>query len=195
MIQSMTGYGKAEINLKNTNFTIEVRSLNSKQIDANGCPIDTGISYTIILAIIGSLTIVVLGILVLIVKRKKNQPDIGEDWETLSWSEYETQTETIEQYQPPVQTQISSSGPPIYDKPVDWTIEQWNQYGEQYLLDKKQQQITTTQNNPVQTKKPNRPPFGLKGDMDGQYEVCEYPAGSGSWWWKDYDNRTWVKWE
>ena len=35
MIQSMTGYGKAELNLKNANFTIEVRSLNSKQIDAN----------------------------------------------------------------------------------------------------------------------------------------------------------------
>jgi len=34
MIQSMTGYGKAEINLENTNFTIEVKSLNSKQIDA-----------------------------------------------------------------------------------------------------------------------------------------------------------------
>ena len=35
MIQSMTGYGKAELNLSNANFTIEVRSLNSKQIDAN----------------------------------------------------------------------------------------------------------------------------------------------------------------
>ena len=31
----MTGYGKAELNLINSNFTIEVRSLNSKQIDAN----------------------------------------------------------------------------------------------------------------------------------------------------------------
>jgi len=31
----MTGYGKAELNLTNANFTIEVRSLNSKQIDAN----------------------------------------------------------------------------------------------------------------------------------------------------------------
>ena len=31
----MTGYGKAELNLQNANFTIEVRSLNSKQIDAN----------------------------------------------------------------------------------------------------------------------------------------------------------------
>ena len=35
MIQSMTGYGKAEINLKNINFTIEVKSLNSKQIDVS----------------------------------------------------------------------------------------------------------------------------------------------------------------
>ena len=35
MILSMTGYGKFELNLTNANFTIEVRSLNSKQIDAN----------------------------------------------------------------------------------------------------------------------------------------------------------------
>jgi len=35
MIQSMTGYGKAEINLNKTNLTIEVKSLNSKQIDIN----------------------------------------------------------------------------------------------------------------------------------------------------------------
>ena len=35
MIQSMTGYGKAELNLLNANFTIEVKSLNSKQIDTN----------------------------------------------------------------------------------------------------------------------------------------------------------------
>ena len=34
MTQSTTGYGKAELNLKNANFTIEVKSLNSKQIDA-----------------------------------------------------------------------------------------------------------------------------------------------------------------
>jgi len=35
MLQSMTGYGKAEINLENTNFNIEVKSLNSKHIDTN----------------------------------------------------------------------------------------------------------------------------------------------------------------
>ena len=35
MIQSMTGYGKAEINLEDKGFTIEVKSLNSKQIDAS----------------------------------------------------------------------------------------------------------------------------------------------------------------
>ena len=31
----MTGYGKSELNLPNANFTIEVKSLNSKQIDVN----------------------------------------------------------------------------------------------------------------------------------------------------------------
>ena len=35
MIQSMTGYGKAEVNLLNRNFTIEIKSLNSKQIDTH----------------------------------------------------------------------------------------------------------------------------------------------------------------
>ena len=35
MMLSMTGYGKAELNLPQANFTIEVKSLNSKQIDAN----------------------------------------------------------------------------------------------------------------------------------------------------------------
>jgi len=31
----MTGFGKAELNVKNANFTIEVKSLNSKHIDVN----------------------------------------------------------------------------------------------------------------------------------------------------------------
>lgn len=35
MTQSMTGYGKAQLNLENANFTIEVKSLNAKQIDVN----------------------------------------------------------------------------------------------------------------------------------------------------------------
>lgn len=35
MMLSMTGYGKAELSLNKAHFTIEVRSLNSKQMDAN----------------------------------------------------------------------------------------------------------------------------------------------------------------
>ncbi len=35
MILSMTGYGKAEANLENKKVTIEIKSLNSKQIDMN----------------------------------------------------------------------------------------------------------------------------------------------------------------
>ncbi len=35
MIQSMTGYGRVEFNLKNKNFTVEIKSLNSKNTDFN----------------------------------------------------------------------------------------------------------------------------------------------------------------
>ena len=35
MIHSMTGYGKHELNMKHANFTIELKSLNSKQLDTN----------------------------------------------------------------------------------------------------------------------------------------------------------------
>ena len=35
MTQSMTGYGKSDLVLSNTNFVIEIRSLNSKQADIN----------------------------------------------------------------------------------------------------------------------------------------------------------------
>ncbi|MEC9195012.1 MAG: YicC/YloC family endoribonuclease, partial [Bacteroidota bacterium] len=33
MIQSMTGYGKAEIQFKNKNYVLELRSLNSKGLE------------------------------------------------------------------------------------------------------------------------------------------------------------------
>ncbi|MGC9344357.1 MAG: YicC/YloC family endoribonuclease, partial [Bacteroidales bacterium] len=35
MLQSMTGYGKAEVNLADKKVTIEIKSLNSKNIDTN----------------------------------------------------------------------------------------------------------------------------------------------------------------
>ena len=35
MIQSMTGYGRVEFNFKNKNFTVEIKSLNSKTTDFN----------------------------------------------------------------------------------------------------------------------------------------------------------------
>ncbi|MCL3778882.1 YicC family protein [Prolixibacteraceae bacterium JC049] len=35
MIQSMTGFGKAELEINNKKITIEIRSLNSKQLDIN----------------------------------------------------------------------------------------------------------------------------------------------------------------
>src|SRR5210317_229541 len=35
MIKSMTGFGKAEFEINNQKITIEIKSLNSKQIDIN----------------------------------------------------------------------------------------------------------------------------------------------------------------
>ena len=35
MIQSMTGYGKAEIQFENKNYVLELRSLNSKGLEIN----------------------------------------------------------------------------------------------------------------------------------------------------------------
>ena len=35
MIQSTTGYGRVEFNFKNKNFTVEIKSLNSKTTDFN----------------------------------------------------------------------------------------------------------------------------------------------------------------
>lgn len=35
MIKSMTGFGKAEVTLSNKKITVEIRSLNSKQLDLN----------------------------------------------------------------------------------------------------------------------------------------------------------------
>ncbi|MBV7439943.1 YicC family protein [Weeksellaceae bacterium TAE3-ERU29] len=35
MIQSMTGFGKSEISLENTRYTIDIKSLNSKNLDLN----------------------------------------------------------------------------------------------------------------------------------------------------------------
>ena len=46
MILSMTGFGRAELNRQNKKLTIEIKSLNSKQIDINvripnPCPVGT----------------------------------------------------------------------------------------------------------------------------------------------------------
>ena len=35
MIQSMTGFGKAQLELSNSNVNIELKSLNSKHLDLN----------------------------------------------------------------------------------------------------------------------------------------------------------------
>ena len=42
---------------------------------------------------------------------------------------------------------------------------------------------------------PSSPPPSHQGYMQDGYEVSEYPAGSGNWWWKDPQSGTWSEWK
>ena len=42
---------------------------------------------------------------------------------------------------------------------------------------------------------PSSPPPNHQGYMQDGYEVSEYPAGSGNWWWKDAQSGTWSEWK
>ena len=42
---------------------------------------------------------------------------------------------------------------------------------------------------------PSSPPPNHQGYMQDGYEVSEYPAGSGKWWWKDPQSGTWSEWK
>ena len=40
------------------------------------------------------------------------------------------------------------------------------------------------------------PPFEFNGEIDEDgWEVCEYPRGSSNWWWKNYPDQCWERWE
>ena len=40
------------------------------------------------------------------------------------------------------------------------------------------------------------PPFNFQGEIneDG-WEICEYPISSDIWWWKNYQDQCWEKWD
>lgn len=44
------------------------------------------------------------------------------------------------------------------------------------------------------TSRPRGPPPSHQGYMQDGYEVSEYPAGSGNWWWKDPQTGQWKEW-
>ena len=41
---------------------------------------------------------------------------------------------------------------------------------------------------------PMGPTPTMRGEMQDGYEVLEYPAGSGSWWYRDTATGKWVEW-
>lgn len=42
---------------------------------------------------------------------------------------------------------------------------------------------------------PSNPPNSLIGEMRDGYEICEYPAASNAWWYRDQATGQWTKWE
>ena len=42
---------------------------------------------------------------------------------------------------------------------------------------------------------PDGPPPGQNGEMRDGYEVLEYPADSGEWWWRDPSSGKWMEWQ
>ena len=42
---------------------------------------------------------------------------------------------------------------------------------------------------------PQKPPQHLAGEMQQGYEVLEWPAGSGNWWYRDQGTGQWVVWQ
>lgn len=42
---------------------------------------------------------------------------------------------------------------------------------------------------------PSRPPQTLTGQMQDGYEICEFPASSGKWWYRDQATGQWTQWE
>jgi hypothetical protein len=49
--------------------------------------------------------------------------------------------------------------------------------------------------SPPTTPNPSTPPQSLVGEMRDGYEVCQYPASSAAWWYRDQASGQWVKWE
>ena len=74
-------------------------------------------------------------------------------------------------------------------------IDQYEQEETTYV-DNFANQQTSLEDNAQPINYSQAPPFEYNGEVneDG-WEVCEYPRGSDKWWWKDYSNQTWEKWE
>ncbi|HIF91005.1 MAG TPA: hypothetical protein EYQ58_05665, partial [Candidatus Poseidoniales archaeon] len=81
-------------------------------------------------------------------------------------------------------------------KGVGETVTDSKQYGTPVLISHTQQirPQPLMAAAPLQSGTPRTPPHGRQGVMRGEYEVIEYPEGSGSWWWKDPSTSNWNEW-
>jgi len=65
---------------------------------------------------------------------------------------------------------------------------------ENKLFDEPYNTVSAVATAPVSSA-PSSPPPNHQGYMQDGYEVSEYPAGSGKWWWKDAQSGTWSEWK
>ncbi|MDP7312614.1 MAG: low-density lipoprotein receptor class A repeat-containing protein [Candidatus Thalassarchaeaceae archaeon] len=80
----------------------------------------------------------------------------------------------------PVEPQLSSS-------------EQQHTYQEQTMQPAAAMAPTATMPSTLPT--PQNPPANIQGTMQQGHEVLEWPAGSGSWWFRDQNTGQWAVWQ
>lgn len=90
--------------------------------------------------------------------------------------------------------QVSNYQPEQYNsgtQEIDQYLQEETDYVENY-----DNQQSTVEDNSQPIKNSQTPSFEYSGEVneDG-WEVCEYPRGSSNWWWKNYPEQRWDKWE
>ncbi|DAC52454.1 MAG TPA: hypothetical protein D7H97_00010 [Candidatus Poseidoniales archaeon] len=77
--------------------------------------------------------------------------------------------------------------------PQSFSSEQQHSYQEQTMQPAAAMAPTTTMPSTLPT--PQNPPANIQGTMQQDHEVLEWPAGSGSWWFRDQNTGQWAAWQ
>ena len=116
------------------------------------------------------LVLIVLGVVVMLVAGRKRGGSGDVDWNA------------------PVQSQSVSTG----------GSDQYHKSGVERQQEMMQTAATTmapTTTMPSTLPTPQNPPSNIQGTMQQGHEVIEWPAGSGSWWYREQSTGQWIVWQ